>query len=47
MLLGYGTLVVNARGQGNLRVEHPQIAAAEKLAEQIRAQMAMPRKPAQ
>ncbi len=45
-LLGYGTLVINARGHGNLRVEFPQIAGAEKLAEQIRAMMAAPPKPA-
>lgn len=45
-LLGYGTLVVNARGHANLRVEFPQIAGAEQLAEQIRAMMAAPLKPA-
>jgi uncharacterized membrane protein YdbT with pleckstrin-like domain len=43
-LLGYGTLVVNARGQGNLRLEFPQIIGADKIAEQIRALMSGPAK---
>lgn len=43
-LLGYGTLIVNARGQGNLNVAYPQVPGAAKIAEQIRAQMAAPAK---
>ena len=43
-LLGFGTLVVNARGQKNLNVQYPQIVGANKIAEQIRAQMAAPAK---
>jgi membrane protein YdbS with pleckstrin-like domain len=41
-VLGYGTIVVNATGRGNLRVEYPQIAGAAKLAQDIRAQLARP-----
>jgi len=41
-VLGYGTLVVNAAGRANLRLTYPQIAGARRVAEQIRAQMALP-----
>jgi uncharacterized membrane protein YdbT with pleckstrin-like domain len=41
-LLGYGTVVVNATGRGNLRVLYPQIVNAEGLATAFRAQMALP-----
>lgn len=44
MLFGYGTLIVNARGQGNLRVEYPQIANPDKMADLVRVQMALPGK---
>lgn len=43
-LMGYGTLVISARGEGNLRVRYPQIANAEELAQKIRAQMSVPTK---
>lgn len=42
-LLGYGTVVVNAAGKGNLRVEYRQIVNAPEVADKIRAQMALPR----
>jgi uncharacterized membrane protein YdbT with pleckstrin-like domain len=41
-VLGYGTLLVNATGKGNLRVQYPQIADAPQLAATFRAQMAKP-----
>jgi hypothetical protein len=42
-ILGYGTVVVNAVGKGNLRVEYRQIVDAAQVAQTIRAQMALPR----
>ncbi len=42
-ILGYGTIVVNAAGKGNLRVEYRQIVNAPEVANKIRAQMALPR----
>lgn len=42
-ILGYGTVVVNAVGKGNLRVEYRQIVNAAEVAKTIRAQMALPR----
>jgi uncharacterized membrane protein YdbT with pleckstrin-like domain len=43
-LMGYGTLVVSARGEGNLRVRYPQVVNAEELAQTIRDQMSVPTK---
>ncbi|MHB1319805.1 MAG: PH domain-containing protein [Anaerolineae bacterium] len=42
-ILGYGTVVVNAAGKGNLRVEYRQIVNAADVAKTMRAQMALPR----
>jgi uncharacterized membrane protein YdbT with pleckstrin-like domain len=43
-LMGYGTLIVSARGEGNLRVQYRQIVGAEELAQKIRTQMSVPAK---
>jgi uncharacterized membrane protein YdbT with pleckstrin-like domain len=41
-LLGYGTVVINAVGKGNLRMQYRAIAQPKEIAAQIRAQMALP-----
>ena len=41
-IFGYGTVVVNATGKGNLRVAFTPITKASQVAKEIRAQMALP-----
>lgn len=41
-LLGYGTILITARGEGNQKLQFRQIADAEALAEKIRQQMSAP-----